>query len=146
MLVFIALDRADLPTWANGRPLSSRPGFAVTTAMVDAFGFDSPTEETAEYTALNICGLAGLLQGGSRLVAVADAEAEETNSEFGEVRVKAVGYSAVRSLFAPAASDPDLTGMTLAEAWDDAAVQEAIVDNPLLWYAPSEWNTLSPPA
>jgi hypothetical protein len=143
MLVFIALSRSELPDWANGQPLASRDGFAVTQAMAEAFGFASTTDETAEYTALNICGLAGLLQYGQRLVAVAEAEAEQTDSEFGAVLVKSVGYAAARSLFAPAASDPDLTGMTLAEAWDDADVQEAIVDNPLLWYAPSEWNTLA---
>ncbi|MDR1431061.1 MAG: hypothetical protein LBI99_02950 [Propionibacteriaceae bacterium] len=144
MLVFIALREQDLPSWAGGQPLGPVPGFAVTAAMVRAFGFDGPTDEAAEYTALNICGLAGLLRNGSRLVAVVEAEVDQTDDEFGETLTGLVDYHAVTALFAPAIADPDFSGMSLADAWDDPDVQEAITANPLGWYAPSEWNTLAP--
>ncbi|MDR1767207.1 MAG: hypothetical protein LBR32_02040 [Propionibacteriaceae bacterium] len=75
MLVFVPLDAAALRAWADCGTLATGVGFAVTEAMMDAFGFDDPADEAAEFVALNIAATDALWRGGRRLVAVCQAPA-----------------------------------------------------------------------
>lgn len=149
-LVFLPVAAAELVSWAESGTLPGpRVGYAVTPAMTEAFGVNDP--EDAEYTALSIAGIAGLLAHGCRIVAVAESPATPTDDEFGAVGVADVGWTSVSSLFgedvdpAPAAAAAQaIGGLTLAEAWDAPAVAALLADTDLLWYGPAEWVLLRP--
>ncbi|MDQ7993834.1 MAG: hypothetical protein AAGC63_12000 [Propionicimonas sp.] len=149
-LVFLPLSGAELRDWATGGSLAGqRRGYAVTPAMAEAFGVDDP--EDAEYAALCIASIAGLLAHGERIVAVAEAAFTATPDDFGEVSVSTPAWAAVDSLFgedtdaAPArATGAAMAGLPLARAWDEPQVQALLADTDLLWYGPAEWALLAP--
>lgn len=150
MLVFIPLTPAQLTWWAEGGSLVPKVAFAVTNSLRKAFGFAAADDEDAEHTVLHIARLAGLLYGGTRLVAVAEASARpEPASEFGEVTVGALPWSVVTALFSDDATDAAaamrerLAGRSLATAWDEEEVADFLAGHGLLWHGPGEWRTLS---
>lgn len=152
MLVFVPLTTAELAAWAESGAAAPRQAFAVTSSLRQAFGFTADDEEDAEHTALHIAGLAGLLQGGQRLVAVVEASARAVpGSEFGEVTVGELPWSAVTALFSDDAPDVSaalrvrLIGRSLATAWDEQEVAEFLAEHELLWHGPGEWSTLAGP-
>ncbi|MBK8459726.1 MAG: hypothetical protein WAS07_02885 [Micropruina sp.] len=150
MLVFIPMRPDALSAWVKDGTGESRLGFGVTADLLDAFGFTDPTDEEAEYTALQAAGLAGLLDYGLRLIAVAEAGDTQPGepAAFGALRVGPLPWSAVGSLFAEgdaaAASRVarGLAGVELEQAWDDPQAQELLSAGDLLWHAPTEWGTL----
>lgn len=148
-LVFVPLSGDELSAWAgSGQLAGPRPGFAVTPAMLAAFGLAEG--EDAEYTALCIAGIAGLLAHGERLVAVVEAPVSAGDDEFGQVEVSDLPWSAVGSLFAEDGSDSApvavaveaVMGSDLARAWEAAEVEALLAETDLLWYGPSEWVLL----
>ena len=148
-LVFVPLAAQELSAWATGGTLPGpRPGFAVTPAMLAAFGLTEG--EDAEYTALCIAGIAGLLAHGARLVAVVETSVTSGDDEFGQVEVTGLPWTAVGSLFAEDASDgasaaaaaEAVRGTDLARAWEAADVEALLAETDLLWYGPSEWVLL----
>jgi hypothetical protein len=145
MLVCVPLTAGELRRWANGEALSRRLGAAVTPTMMEAFGFAAVDDEEAEHTALNVAGLASLIAYGSRLVAVVEQDAEDLADEFGGVSVEAIPFSALTSLFTDPAGvvAPELSADGLAACWEDDAVQEFLSENELLWFGPSEWESIT---
>ncbi|MEA5055329.1 MAG: hypothetical protein VB093_18070 [Propionicimonas sp.] len=150
-LVFVPLEPAELRAWAEaGRLAGPHGGYAVTPAMAGAFGLDDPGSEEAEYTALCVASVAGLVAHGVRIVAVAQAEPVVSEDEFGGVLVTDLRFTAVTSLFG---EDPDdgparaavaaVAGLSLAEAWETPAVTSLLADTDLLWYGPGEWQVLA---
>ena len=148
-LVFVPLAADELSAWATGGTLAGpRPGFAVTPAMLAAFGLAEG--EDAEYTALCIAGIAALLAHGERLVAVAEVPVTAGDDEFGQVEVAGLPWTAVSSLFAEdgadsapvAAAASAVAGFDLARAWESAEVEALLAETDLLWYGPSEWVLL----
>ena len=150
MLVFVPLTATELAGWA--RLGSHQPGsaYGVTASLRRAFGFGPADDEDAEHTALHIAGLHGLLQGGSRLVAVAEASGRPVEgSEFGAVTVGELPWASVTALFsddvpdAAAALRERLAGTELASAWDNDEVSDFLAEHELLWHGPGEWSSLS---
>jgi hypothetical protein len=150
-LVFVPLSAAELRAWAESGTLAGpHVAYAVTEAMAAAFGLDDAASEDAEYTALCIASIAGLMADGVRIVAVAEAGADPSGDDFGTVRVTEVPYSLVASLFgedadpAPAArAAASVAGFSLAAAWDAPEVVSLLADADLLWYGPAEWDRLT---
>jgi hypothetical protein len=149
-LVFLPLAPAQLRAWAGGGgTLAGRHrGYGVTPAMTRAFGLTDP--EDAEYTALCIASIAGLLDHGVRLVAVLEAPLPDIADEFGEVALDDPRFADVTSLFgedvdpAPArAAGAGIRGLSLAQAWDAPAVESLLAGTDLLWYGPGEWAVLA---
>ncbi|MFT3861208.1 DUF6912 family protein [Micropruina sp.] len=152
MLVFVPLTASRLTGWAVGGPIVPRQAFAVTSSLRQAFGFTADDEEDAEHTVLHIAGLAGLLYGRKRLVAVVEASARPVpGSEFGEVTVGELPWTAVTALFSDDAADAAavlrkrLSGRSLATAWDEQEVADFLTEHELLWHGPGEWSTLVGP-
>lgn len=146
-LVFVPLSRAELAAWAHTGSWTPPAGFAVTAGLARAFGFGPDDAEDAEYTALHIAGLAGLLAGGERLVAVAAAVADGSD-EFGHVTLGALPFGAVTAVFTEGSADlaagvrEALSGSSLSSAWDDHRVETLLAEGSLLWHDVSEWGTL----
>jgi len=148
-LVCLPLARAQLRAWAEDGTLAGRhQGYAVTPEMTRAFGLTDP--EDAEYTALCIASIAGLLAHGVRLVAVTEAPLPASPDEFGEVAIDDPRFGDVTSLFgedpdpAPAhAAGAAISGLSLAQAWDTPAVEALLAGTDLLWYGPAEWALLA---
>ena len=149
MLVFVPVTPVELESWAQTGRLRPGSAYAVTSSLSAAFGFAPADAEDAEHTVLHIAGLASLLRGGRRLVAVVEASGRPVaGAEFGEVSVGVLGFDAVTALFAdesPTSAEALAAlvgGRTLDVAWDDAAVAEFLADNELLWHGPTEWHSL----
>lgn len=149
MMIFVPLSVDELRSWAEAGRFQPASAYAVTPSMSAAFGFGPADTEDAEHTVLHIAGLAALLRGGRRLVAVAEgAGSPVSGAEFGDVRVGELPYTAVTALF----GDPEtpgvralgerVAGSTLGTAWDDPAVAELLADNELSWHGPTEWRAL----
>ncbi|MCW5952328.1 MAG: hypothetical protein KIT69_08730 [Propionibacteriaceae bacterium] len=148
-LVFLPLSGGQLRSWAaSGTLPGSHTGYAVTPTMLEVFGVADP--EDAEYTALSVASVAGLLAHGERVVAVLGISAAPGDDEFGAVEVASPSYSRVTALFGED-TDPSqahaaaisVQGMTLDQAWEAAAVQALLYERDLLWYGPAEWETLA---
>ena len=144
-LVFLPLSGGELRTWAGaGRLPGPRQGFAVTPSMLESF--EAADQEDAEYTALSIASLAGLLVHGQRVVAVVDLAATDAGDEWGSVTVGEVPFTAVTAIFGED-SDPAqasaaalaVAGLDLASAWEQPVVQALLRETDLLWYGPAEW-------
>lgn len=148
-LVFLPLSGSQLRSWATTGDLpGSHTGYAVTPAMLEAFGMPDP--EDAEYTALSIASVAGLLAYAERVVAVLDVTAQPTDDEFGSVEMVTPSFTRVSALFGedtdPAqaqAAAITVQGMTLDSAWEEPAVQALLRERDLLWYGPAEWESLA---
>lgn len=147
-LVFLPLSGGQLRTWAaTGTLPGAHTGYAATPAMLEAFGVTDP--EDAEYTALSIASVAGLLAHGERVVAVLGISTQPGDDEFGAVEVVAPSFTQVTALFGedtdPAqaqATAITVEGMTLDQAWESPAVQALLYGRDLLWYGPAEWESL----
>lgn len=148
-LVFLPLSGGQLRSWAiSGTIPGSHTGYAVTPTMLDVFGVTDP--EDAEYTALSIASVAGLLAHGERVVAVLGISAPHGDDEFGAVEVVEPSFTQVTALFGedtdPAqahAAAISVQGMTLDQAWEAASVQALLYQRDLLWYGPAEWESLA---
>lgn len=147
-LVFLPLSGGQLHSWATAGLLPGRQtGFAVTPTMTEAFGLDDP--EDAEYTALSVASIAGLLTHGERVVAVLDIDSRPGDDDFGSVEVTDPHYDRVTALFGEdtdpaqaAAAALSVRGMTLEQAWEEPVVRALLSDRDLLWYGPAEWRLL----
>lgn len=151
-LCFVPVSPEQLTTWATEGVLTGRtPAHTVTPAMVEAFSLTDPAGEDAEYAALLVASVAGLLQHGARLVAVCEARPADSgrDADFGAVVVSDVPWPAVTALFADepgapaAAAAVAVSGLSLAEAWEHPAVTALLADSDLLWYGPGEWASLA---
>lgn len=149
MLVFVPLTTDELVAWAESRRHRPTAAYAVTPPLTAAFGFTSADVEDAEHTVLHIAGLAALLRGGRRLVAVAEASATpQPTADFGDVSLDVLGFEAVTALFAdqsPASAQALAAlvgGRTLDASWDDPPVADFLAENELLWHGPTEWRAL----
>jgi len=146
-LAFLPVGRDALAAWATDGVLRGpTTAFAVTTAFMDAFGYDSPTDEHAEHEVLRAASVQALIDFGRRLVVVADVPVEAAGDVLGRVQVGDAAFDTVLSIFrddAQAAEAtalaPAVSGMTLDEALDMVDVQQMLSDVELLWYGPTEW-------
>ena len=147
MLVFVPVTKAELAQLRGGARLEMCSGFAATPPMLAAFGFTDDAGEEAEYTSLNIAGLAGWLTNGERIVVVAEVEANGSADPFGAVMIPKLSYETVTCVFATARKDKkpakSLVEGGLAQAWEDETAQELTCSNPLLWYGSNETIELS---
>lgn len=149
MLVFVPLSETELAGWARVGSYAPKSAYGVTPSLREAFGFTAADDEDAEHTALHIAGLHGLLDLGTRLVAVAEASARPVqDDEFGEVHVDDLPWGAVTALFsedvpdAAEALQQRLGGLSVASAWDNDEVADFLAEHELLWHGPGEWDSL----
>ncbi len=149
MLLFVPLTTDELVAWAESGRHSPTAAHAVTPPLTAAFGFTPADVEDAEHTVLHIAGLAALLRGGRRLVAVAEASATpQPAADFGDVSLGVLGFEAVTALFAdqsPASAEALVAlvaGRMFDAAWEDPAVADFLAENELLWHGPTEWRAL----
>lgn len=148
-LVFLPLSGGHLRTWAGTGTLpGTHTGYAVTPAMLRAFGLTDP--EDAEYTALSIASVAGLLTHGERVVAVLSFGVQPGEDEFGAIQLTDPPYTWVTALFGedtdPAQAEAtaiSVQGLTLDQAWESPMVQALLCERDLLWYGAAEWEALS---
>lgn len=152
MMLFVAVPVGGLTRWAQGGSFQPGLAYAVTPSMSAAFGFGPSDTEDAEHTALHIAGLTGLLYFGTRLVAVVEASGQPVpGSEFGEVQVGTLPWSAVTALFSDDVSDATaalherLMGRSLPTVWEEDEVADFLAEHELLWHGPGEWCALAEP-
>lgn len=147
--MFVPLSRDALRRWVAGESYHG-DAYSATGGLLDAFGLVSAEDEDTERTLLHVAALAALLRDGVRLVAVAAADATERDSEFGLVECREVSWTSVTALFADDSSAASalaearraLAGLTLDQAWEDAAHAELMAATDLMWFGPEEWATL----
>lgn len=153
MTVFIpvTLDTARrLRTTGQGADLT---GYAVGPALRTWLAAARLDDEELDYVALNHAGVAALTLAGdsaTRLVLAADL-AVSGSDELGAVAIATLAWTDVRSLFADEESAADavasaraaVTGLDLAAALADPAVEALQEAYDLLWFAPEELDSLA---
>lgn len=148
-LICVPISGEELTTWvATGFLAGSRTAHGVTAGLTEAFEPDDSDE--AEQLALLVASVAGLIQYGYRLVAVAEvSQVLGRSDEFGTIAVTDLPWKAVRSLFTDADAAPGwqvasqaAKGLTLSQAWQHPAVIELLEGSALLWHDASEWAIL----
>ncbi len=123
--------------------------YAATPLLLETFGLSAADDEEAERTALQLAGLAALIDTGRRLVVVSpEPYAADPEGSLGECTVPALsGLTAVfadgdDAAEAVAAARAAAAGMTVDAAWELPEVQRLLAEHELLWFGPEEAGTL----
>lgn len=146
VLVCVPVDDEQVARIARGEALvGPLQVFTVTPELLDTFGLQPVDDEPAEYAALLLAALWGLLRHGRRLVLTAqvpknamDAGEESANGGRSLAQLPA---NAVEAWFADEPGTPiaevaqQVAGLDLDEAWEHQAVQELHKDHDLLWHS-----------
>lgn len=146
VLVCVPVDDEQAARIASGETLAGPlQVFTVTPELLDTFGLQPVDDEPAEYAALLLAALWGLLRHGRRLVLTAqvprsavDAGAESAN---GGCSLAELPAKAVEAWFADEPDAPlaevaqQVAGLDLDEAWEHQAVQELHKEHDLLWHS-----------
>lgn len=150
-LVFVPLSAEQLRQWATtGKLAGPITGHAVTDDLKEAFGVAEG--EDAERVALLVASVAGLVETGQRVVAVAESEIllGDGEPEFGEVLIGDLDYRQVGSLFADepgleqvSRASAAVAGLSLSQAWDHPLVADLLGSADLLWHGAGEWDSLT---
>lgn len=148
MMVFCPTTITDLRAARESGRLQA-VGYAPTAEMMAAHGLTDRDQEDAAFTAQTYAATASLCHTGRRVVVAVETDDLTTcdRTDVGEVRVD-VSWRGVRAFFLddPAVSDVvtagrQVAGMDWLEAWERPDVQ-ALVNHDLLWYDPSELDTV----
>ncbi|GAA3556904.1 hypothetical protein GCM10022197_10100 [Microlunatus spumicola] len=147
---FVPVSREQALALRAGEELAGLTAYAPGPALLAAHDLGPADDEEAGFVALGYAGLAALLAGpGLRTVlavAVDSGRVDDRGSEFGEVVVRGLRWSAVTAVFADepgAAEDLDAAravagGRALGDVADDEDVVGLVDRWDLLWYAPEE--------
>lgn len=144
-LVFVPVSRRRLADLAGGETWQDVDAFAPDPGVVEASGPDAGEE--LERAALVFASVAALLDGGVRIVLVADVAATTPDGTgFGEVVVPTLTWRQVTAVFAddPGAADAvaaalgAVAGHDLDAAWETDQVATLIAEHDLLWFGPGE--------
>ncbi len=138
---------------SGGQPVAGR-AFAATPSLCAALELTADDEE-ADFAALSAAGVAALADPAVRRRLVLAAEVDPTRvqdhgDDVGTVDVAGLGWAQVRSLFADeeaaadavAAGAAAICGVALTEAFDVWAVVALSDGFDLLWFDPSELDSL----
>ncbi len=147
-LVFVPVTTEQLRRWAESGAMIPDLMFGTGSGFRDTFGLSPADDEDAEYTCLNVAGLACLVAGHQRLVAVVELDRIPHGDELGRGPGEWLAWAAVQSLFTE--GSPDLaarardrfTGLDVSAAWDDPETDRLLREGDLLWHGPDEWGSL----
>jgi hypothetical protein len=157
-LVFVPLSRADARALRDaGVTEAELPAYAATPSLLAAHGFAESDREEAEYAALSYAGAHAAVTDTPetlRLVLAADVPVEQVSADpdsaYGLVRVGGLRWTEVQALFsdeeaaaaAVAAARQAAAGRELDVALTLPAVEVAVDEADLLWFAPEELDRL----
>ena len=161
-LTFVPVSRDEAVSLAAGAPLPApRTGFAATDALVTAQGLAADREEEAEYAAMVLASVWGLVHHGERVVLVAElppeligaAGPDEVEADNGAVSIASIPPGSVVSWFADepdaaaavAAGAEAARGLPIDEAWNLSPVEALVTGHDLLWHGAEELAALRTP-
>lgn len=149
VLVCVPVDAAQARQVAGGQTIEGPlQGFTAGPELFETFGLEAADTEQAEYAALLLAGLWGLVHDGDRLVLTAMVDpgtlgpGDETAN--GGVQLSELKASSVEAWFSDEqAAQVDavraaVSGLSLDEAWDLAQVQALHTDHDLAWHSVTE--------
>lgn len=152
-LVFVPVATNELGVLSGEPEMRDRKAFTVTPDLLDELEYTQDMTEDAEYAAMVLASVSGLIDHGVRLVVVADVDSNLVHpgedSVNGECLLTHCPPSAITSWFcdAPGVELPQLrAGASIDEAWDTPEVQELLRDHDLLWNDIEEYRRGLQPA
>lgn len=141
----VAADELDMLTGAI--PVQDRRAYTVTRDLLDELEYTPDMVEDAEYAALVLASIAGLIEFGERVVIVAEVDPALVepgeDSANGECLLTRCPHGSMTAWFvdAPGVEVPKLSpGSSIDEAWDHPEVQALLSDHDLLWNDVAEYR------
>ncbi len=121
-------------------PVEQRRAFTVTPDLLDELGYTSDMSEDAEYAAMVLASISGLMEFGERVVIVAEVDAALVeageDSQNGECLLVRCSPEAMTAWFedAPGVELPTVpAGASIDDAWGLPEVQALLQEHDLLW-------------
>lgn len=121
-------------------PVEQRRAFTVTTDLLDELGYTADMSEDAEYAAMVLASISGLIELGERVVIVAEVDAALVeageDSANGECLLVRCPHEAMTAWFedAPGVELPTVpAGSSIDDAWELPEVQALLQEHDLLW-------------
>jgi hypothetical protein len=146
-LVFIPVASDELDVLVGAVPISNRRAYTVTADLLDELEYTSDMAEDAEYAALVLASVAGLIEFGERVVVVAEVDQglvePGEDSANGECVLTSCPASAMTAWFvdAPGVDLPQVRkGAGIDEAWELPEVQALLAEHDLLWNDVAEYR------
>ncbi len=147
-MVFVPIQEAELAAISGKTALTDCLAHRVTPELLAALGYDEAQQEEAEHAAMLLASIAALSYYGARLVLVAEVAADLVSpapeSANGQCRISRIDAEAIIAYFT---EDPNTDvaqaaaaarGLSIDEAWEQAAVQELLLHD-LLWNDVTEY-------
>lgn len=139
-LVFIPVATSELEMLTGTVPVEQRRAYTVTQDLLDELGYTSDMSEDAEYAAMVLASVAGLIEFGERVVIVADVDPSLVepgeDSANGECMLTRCPSEAMTAWFAdaPGVEMPTVpAGASIDDAWELPEVQALLTEHDLLW-------------
>lgn len=139
-LVFIPVAASELEMLVGTVPVEQRRAFTVTEDLLDELGYTQDMSEDAEYAAMVLASVAGLIEFGERVVIVADVDPSLVepgeDSANGECVLTKCPPEAMTAWFtdAPGVLMPTVPeSASIDEAWELPDVQALLREHDLLW-------------
>ncbi len=121
-------------------PVEQRRAFTVTSDLLDELGYTEDMSEDAEYAAMVLASISGLIEFGERVVIVAEVDAAlieaGKDSANGECLLVRCPHEAMTAWFedAPGVELPTVpAGSSIDDAWELPEVQALLQEHDLLW-------------
>ena len=121
-------------------PVEQRRAFTVTRDLLDELGYTADMSEDAEYAAMVLASLSGLIEFGERVVVVAEVDAALVeageDSANGECLLVRCPHEAMTAWFedAPGVKLPTVpAGSSIDDVWELPEVQALLQEHDLLW-------------
>lgn len=139
-LVFIPCSRDELAMLSGELPCTQRRAYTVTPDLLHELEYTPDMAEDAEYAALVLASVAGLVSHGERFVIVAEVDPvliePGEDSANGECLLTSCPEQAMTAWFedAPGVQLPRLPeGSSIDDAWEIDEVQALLAEHDLLW-------------
>lgn len=146
-LVFIPVASDELDVLVGRVPVENRRAYTVTPDLLEELGYTADMAEDAEYAALVLASIAGLVEFGERVVVVAEVDPALVepgeDSPNGECLLTRCPPESMTAWFvdAPGVDLPEVRkGAGIDEAWDMPEVQELLAEHDLLWNDVAEYR------
>lgn len=121
-------------------PVEQRRAFTVTRDLLDELGYTEDMSEDAEYAAMVLASISGLIEFGERVVIVAEVDEAQVeageDSANGECLLMHCPPEAMTAWFedAPGVALPTVpAGASIDDAWELPEVQALLQEHDLLW-------------
>lgn len=139
-LVFIPVATSELEALTGAVQLMQRQAYTVTPDLLDELEYTADMQDDAEYAALVLASVAGLIEHGERVVVVAEVAPSLVepgeDSANGECLLTECPTKAITAWFvdAPGVTPPSLEGVrSIDEAWEREELQSFLAEHELLW-------------